>query len=412
MMANDSKLSGQKVQSVLLLATLDTKGEEAHYIRSCLLHMKLSITIMDGGIMGASPFEADISRIEVAEAGGMSLDEVLDIGHEGKSLDIMIKGAGQLAVTLFEEGKIQGVISLGGSMGTTLGTSVMRRFPIGFPKVMISTMASRDTHSFVGTRDILMLHSVCDLSGLNRITKKVLRNGAMAMAGMLNPEKVAISEDRPLVLISTLGTTEFCAQKIRRHLEDAGKEVVVFHTVGSGGKAMEEMMREEKVACVIDLSLHEIMDHHFGGDYDAGPQRGTVALKEGIPCILAPGNTDFLVTGSMEKAQKMFPNRPLHAHNSAITVVRSSPGEMEKAGKILAELCNGAAGPCEVLVPEKGFSAFDREESPLYNKKGREHFIEMLEKHLQQKNILTILPCHINDPEFFKAVLARVARWK
>jgi uncharacterized protein (UPF0261 family) len=191
-------------------------------------------------------------------------------------------------------------------------------------------------------------------------------------------------------------------------LENAGKEVVVFHTVGSGGKAMEEMMREEKVACVIDLSLHEIMDHHFGGDYDAGPQRGSVALKEEIPCILVPGNTDFLVTGSMEKAKKMFPNRPLHAHNSAITVVRSSPEEMGKAGKILAELCNSAVGTLEVLVPEKGFSAFDREDSPLYNKKGREHFIKMLENKLKQKDILTVLPCHINDPNFYQTILTRL----
>ncbi len=408
MIANDTKNSGIDLRSILLLATLDTKGEEAHYILSCLRHSNLSVTVMDGGIMGIPPFEADISRFEVAAAGGMSLKDVQNIGHEGRALEVMKKGAEKLAVTLFEQGKIGGVISLGGSMGTTLGTSVMRRFPIGFPKVMISTMASRDTHAFVGTRDILMLHSVCDLAGLNRITKKVLRNGAMAMAGMLNPNKVAISAGRPLVLISTLGTTEFCAQEIRRHLEKSGKETVVFHTVGSGGKAMEEMMREEKVAWVIDLSLHEIMDHHFGGDYDAGPNRGSIAIKEKIPCIMAPGNTDFLVTGTMEKAVHMFPKRPLHAHNTAITLVRASPEEMGEAGRIVAELCNGAAGPCEILVPEKGFSAFDREDSPLFNEKGRRQFIDMLEKYLMKKSRLTLLSCHINDPEFYKAVLARM----
>ena len=395
----------------LLIATMDTKGREALFISTCLKHAGISVRIMDAGIRGKSPAPVDISRTEVARAGGRSLAEVQSIGHEGKALEIMINGAIRCAQELYRQNKIQGLISLGGSMGTTLGTGVMRTFPVGVPKVMISTMASRDTRTFVGTRDILMLHSVCDLSGLNRLTQKILRNGAMALAGMLQPApEMEDSVGKPLVFISTLGTTEACAQQIRRALEEKGNEVVIFHTVGSGGKAMEEMIEQEEVSALVDLSLHEVADHLFGGDYNAGPDRGKAALKKGVPTILVPGNIDFLVTGPLDNALRLFPDRPFHVHNAAITVVRTTQEEIKILARTIAERCNEARGPISVLIPMAGFSAFDSQEGPLYDPEAPDLFVNTLQKNIDEHISLNLLPHHINDPEFGRAILEAFTR--
>ena len=390
----------------LLVATMDTKGPEALYIADCIKKEGIQVKIMDAGIRGISQAPVDITREKVAQAGGKPLKEVQNIGHEGRALKIMTAGAVKCAQELYNQGDIQGVIGLGGSMGTTLGTAVMRNLAIGVPKVMISTMASRDTRAFVGTKDILMLHSVCDLTGLNRVTKKVLRNGALAMAGMLR--HTAGRDDslqKPLVFISTLGTTEACVQNIRRTLEKKDNEVIIFHTVGAGGKAMEEMIAQENVSALVDLSLHEMADHHFGGDYDAGPARGTAALKQGIPTLLIPGNIDFLVTGSLETAERRFPDRPYHVHNAAITVVRTEQNEIEALAKIIGASCNQAQGPWKILVPMKGFSAFDHPDGPLHDPAAPLLFVKKLEKTINDKANLRTLPYHVNDPEFAQAVI-------
>ena len=397
--------------TALVVATMDTKGQEAMFLADCLKSEGISVKIMDAGIRGTSPLPVDINREKVARAGGKSLQEVQNIGHEGKSLEVMTNGAIQCARELHRQNQVQGIIGLGGSMGTTLGSGVMRSFPVGLPKVMISTMASRDTRAFVGTKDIFMLHSVCDLVGLNRFTRNILRNGALALAGMLRsavPDEAA--EQKPLVFVSTLGTTEACAQQIRKTLEGKNNEVVIFHTVGSGGKAMEEMIGQEEISVLVDLSLHEIADHRFGGDYDAGPQRGTVALEREIPTILVPGNIDFLVTGPIESALKQFPNRPYHAHNAAITVVRTKQEEIKIMAQTIAGLCNNAKGPVKILVPLNGFSAFDHKEGPLHDPQGPEIFVKTLEKNLDDKSCLNALPYYINDSEFAQVIIDMVYR--
>jgi uncharacterized protein (UPF0261 family) len=392
-------------ERVLLVATMDTKGREALYIEDCLNEAGIPAVILDAGIRGRSPTQTGVSREVVAKAGGKPLGKVQCIGNEGEALDVMIKGAIQCAQDLYRQGKIRGIISLGGSMGTTLGTAVMRTFPVGFPKVMISTMASRDTRAFVESKDILMLHSVCDISGLNRITKRVLRNGAMALAGMVQNTGVDVRSDKPLVILSTLGTTEVCVQRLREYLERHGKEVITFHTVGSGGKAMERMIQEENVEAVVDLSLHEIADHLFGGDYDAGPGRGSTALQKSVPTVLVPGNMDFLVTGPLTTAKARFPNRPFHKHNAAITTVRTDQKEMEILAQVIVDLCNEAKGPWRVLIPMKGLSAFDSEQGPFYDPKALKIFSETLKREVHTMSFLHFVPHHINDPEFAQAVI-------
>ena len=392
---------------ILLVATMDTKFREAKFIESCLKESGCSVQIMDAGIRGESPVPVTITRQEVARAAGKTLQEVQSIGQEGKALSIMLKGACRIATATYEKGLLHGIISLGGSMGTTLGTGVMRQFPLGIPKVMISTMASRDTRAFVGTKDILMLHAVCDLSGLNRFTRKILQNGSMALVGMVSRKPLDTPSGTPMIFVSTLGTTEKCLQEIRGSLEQDGKEVVVFHTVGSGGRAMEELMESESIEAVVDLSLHEMADHRFGGDYDAGPERGSVALKKGIPVVLVPGNIDFLVAGPLEQTLKNFPDRPYHVHNSAITVVRSTPQEMETIARQLGDFCNAAPGRYSLVIPMKGFSAFDSKEGPLHDPQGPLRFFKALEAQLTDTSRIHSLPYHINDSEFSEAVIER-----
>jgi len=400
----------ESIRPVLIVATMDTKGNEVAYVNRCLKEYGVSVLTLDAGIMGEAPFPVTINREDVALAGGKALSDVRALGHEGKALAAMIAGAIQRVQDLHREGKISGILGLGGSMGTTLGTSVMRALPIGFPKVMISTMASCNTRPFVGTKDILMLHAVCDLAGINRITRKVLRNGALALAGMVTGKTESPPPPKPLVLISTLGTTETCAVNVRRKLEDRGKEIIVFHTVGSGGQAMEELIREEDVEAVVDLSLHEIADHLFGGDYDAGPERGTIALQKGIPTLLVPGNIDFLATGPLKAAEQRFPGRLYHVHNAAITVVRTELGEVEAVAQVVARMCNEAKGPVSMVVPLGGFSAFDRKGGPFYDPDAPKLFAESMEKNLRKEIPLNILPHHINDPEFADAILAALER--
>ena len=389
----------------LIVVTMDTKGQEALFIAECLKMEQIPVKFLDGGIKGESPVPVDITREEVAAAGGKTLTEVQNIGHEGKALKVMTEGAIKCARKLYRQKKIHGIIGLGGSMGTTLATGVMRAFPVGLPKVMISTMASRDTRAFVGTKDILMLHSVCDLAGLNRITRKVLGNGARALAGMLHSYESNGLSDKPLVFLTTLGTTEVCAQTARAALEERGNEIIIFHTVGAGGMAMEEMLADEDVTAVVDLSLHEIADHRFGGDYDAGPHRGSVALQRAIPTIMVPGNIDFLVTGPLEMAKRKFPNRKYHVHNAAITVVRTNHEELKELARYLASLANGAKGSLTILVPLSGFSAFDSPEGPLPDPGAPEVFAGALQENLSPQVDLKLLPHHINDAEFIRAVI-------
>ncbi len=393
--------------TVLIISTMDTKHQEAGFVMNCLEQADVAVYAIDAGIMGESPVPVSVSRQEIAQLGGETLQSVQNMGHEGKALGVMIKGAIRKVSQLFLLNRFDGVFGLGGSMGTTLGTSVMRTLPMGIPKVMVTTMASRNTRGFVGTKDILMLHSVCDLAGLNRITERVLHNGAMAMAGMVrNPGKVS-SKNKPLVLLSTLGTTETCVKGIRNELLSNGTEPVVFHTVGAGGQAMDEMVKQESPVAVIDVSLHEVTDHFFGGDYDAGPDRGKAALSAGIPTVLAPGNMDFLVTGPLDDAKKRFPGRLYHVHNAAITALSASDEEMAFLGKHLAMLCNASEGAYRLLIPSGGFSAFDSEGGPLWNPKGRQIFIENLTRNVSDSHV-RMLDCHINDPEFVSAIMDSV----
>ena len=391
--------------TVLLIATLDTKIDEAEYILKCLEEMEINTLILDPSVRKSGNRAVTITPEEVAKAAGTTLEAVRALGHEGKALSKMTEGAIVCAKSLFEKTEIHGIISLGGSMGTGLGTAVMRELPFGLPKVMISTMASGMVKPYVGTKDIMMLHSVADISGLNSITRSVLRSGAGAVAGMAKSYRRESTEDqKPIIMMSMLATVESCSRMIRAEMEKIGYEVIIFHTSGTGGAAMDELVLEKNVAAVVDLSIIEVTDYMYNGLFAATPDRCRSALKKGIPTFFAPGNLDFMVGGPLEAARQQFPGKRYHVHNAQLTAVRTGPEEMEEVAKYFGKAFSEIRRPTEFFIPLKGFSHHDSEQGHLYDLTMPPIFEALMRKYCPADTLITALPCHINDPEFAAAV--------
>ncbi|NLT65729.1 MAG: UPF0261 family protein [Acidobacteria bacterium] len=393
---------------VLMVVTLDTKEVEARFVRLCLEEHGLQVWLLDASVRRIIEGGAEIGPDQVAGAAGTTIADIRSLNHEGKSLEIMKKGAIRCAQELHCRVGLSGIISVGGSLGTDLGTAVMRAFPLGLPKVMISTMASGMTRPLVGTKDIMMIPSVCDIVGLNAVTRSILRNGALALAGMAAGYRPLTASTRPLVAISTLGATERCCSAIRRALEEKNFEVMVFHTQGIGGVAMDEAVREQGVAVAVNLSLIEVSDYLCDGIYSGGPDRCKASLEKGIPTVFAPGNVDFMVAGPIEDAQTRFPGRRYHIHNPELTAVRAGEGEFKRLAEHMAGLIRTANGPVAFFVPLLGFSDHDSERGHLQDRSLPPVFAEHLKKVMPEGVPVKVLPCHINDQEFADSITEQV----
>lgn len=393
---------------VLLIAAMDTKAEAALYLRDIMISEGVDVQLLDPGIRGSGSGPIDITREQVAAAAGTTVREVLAIGHEGKAIAKMTKGTVNITKQLHRDGKIQGVISAGGSMGSSLASAAMRELPIGFPKLMISTQASGFTRPFVGSSDIMMLHSIADIAGLNAVLRKVLHLGATAVSGMVKAEPPEVIQERPLVVMSNLGITERCSQIIRQMLDEAGFEVTVFHANGSGGPNMEEVIRNGDVAAVVELALIEIVDNLGGGLFDCGPERGRACAECGVPTVVATGCIDVYAAGPLADAKQRFPNRRYHQHNAAITAVRTDEGDLTRLAKRLGELYRNPQGPFKIFVPLGGFSSHDSTEGHLYEPDLPPIFAEALRQEVDASIPVEALPHHINDTEFATAVAEAV----
>jgi len=393
---------------VLTILTLDTKELEGRFIKECLEERGLEVYQMDASFRRRDESEAEIPPERIAEASGMSMEDLRALNHEGEMLEIMTVGAVRCALDLDRRVGLSGILAAGGSLGTDLGTAVMRAFPIGLPKVMISTMASGMTRPFVGTKDILMMPSVCDIAGLNTITRSVLRNGALALAGMARGYAPAGPSGKPLIAISTLGATEKCCNAIRKALEARGCEVMVFHTQGIGGVAMDEAVREQNVTVAVNLSLIEMSDYLCQGLYSGGPDRCKASLEKGIPTIFAPGNIDFMVAGPLEDAKARFPGRRYHVHNAELTAVRSETGEFTRMAEHLAGLVRTAKGPVACFVPLLGFSAHDSDQGHLHDLSLPPVFAAHLKKVMPEGVPVEVLNHHINDEAFAERITRQI----
>jgi uncharacterized protein (UPF0261 family) len=394
--------------NILLIVTQDTKQQEAAFLRECLEDAGCNVILMDPSVrktLGG----AEISPEDVAAAAGTTLEAIRAIGHEGKIQGMMIQGAVKLALEAHAKHGLQGVLSIGGSMGTTLSTQVMQALPYGMPKVMISTLASGMTAGFVGVKDITMMNSVCDISGLNSISREVFRNGAYGVAGMAKHHIPAGKSDKPLILMGTLGTTENASRSIREALEADGCEVMVFHTTGNGGRTLEALAAERDVAAIVDLSLVEINDFLHGGICAVGPERGTTGLKRGIPTVFAAGNVDFFIMPSaLAQGETPFDGRRYHVHNIALTAVRTTEADLDMLADHLAGLMKETDRPVSFFVPLKGFSSHDSTEGNLYDPSLPPLFAQKCKAVMPGNVTVTAVDAHINDAPFAEVIVAAV----
>jgi uncharacterized protein (UPF0261 family) len=396
---------------VLMVITVDTKEMEARFLRNCLEENGVEVYLLDPSVRRTIE-GSEITPEQIAAAVGKTMPEVRALNHEAKCLAIMTDGAIKCARDLHERIGLSGIIAVGGSLGTTLATAVMRAFPFGLPKVMISTMASGMVGPFVGTKDIMMLHSVCDVTGLNTITRCVFQNGARAIAGMAHGYAPPKASGKPMVALSSLGTTEKCGMAIRKSLEEMGYEVMVFHTQGTGGVAMDEAVRDQDVSVAINLSLIEVGDFLVNGLFSGGPDRCKSALEKGVPTIFAPGNIDFMVAGPVDDANARWPGRRYHIHNPMLTAVRAGAEEFKRVAEHMAGLIKQAKGPVAFYVPLLGFSNHDSEQGHLHDPSLPPIFTEHLKKVMPAGVPVIDLPYHINDERFAGRIVEQVVKFR
>jgi uncharacterized protein (UPF0261 family) len=393
-------------KTALLIITLDTKAEEALFLKKSLERQGLNVLMMDVGVFASSSAVGDITRQEVAAAAGEEIERLIQTKDKGTAIKTMMMGATALTESLYRQGKIQAVLSIGGVQGTIIGTSAMKPLPLGVPKIMLSTVASgrRTFEAYVGTNDMTLMHSVVDFFGLNAILRQVLSNAAGALAGMVKLDKVPTGKKQK-VAITIYGTTTPAGRLIVSLLEKAGYEVVAFHPNGTGGMAMERMIRDGNFSGVIDLTTHELADELAGGDHACGPHRLEAASDMGIPQIVVPGSLDYIVKGRFEALTPSFKRRTTMMHNPEMTFVKTSVKEMAELGRIIAHKLNRSEGSTIVMIPIKGFSYPNDRGRPLYNPGGCRAFTEALKEEIKSAIPVHEFPYHINDEAFGREVL-------
>jgi uncharacterized protein (UPF0261 family) len=393
--------------SVLLIGTLDTKGVEVAYVRDRLRAAGAAVMVVDAGVLTPPAFAPDVPREAVFAAAGADAAAVKAAGDRGRAVSLAADGVAKLAAELFAQGKVSGVLALGGSAGTTIGTAAMRALPVGVPKLMVSTLASGQVQPFVGTRDVMMLYSVVDVAGLNRISRAVLDNAAAAMAGMVggmrNAELGMRNEDKPVIAATMFGVTTPCVEAARKVLEAAGYEVLVFHATGTGGRTMEGLIRDGLVAGVLDITTTELADELAGGVLSAGPDRLTAAGRAGVPQVISVGALDMVNFGPPETVPDRYKARLFYPHNTNVTLMRTTPEEMGRLGQEIAEKASQATGPTAVMVPLRGVSAIDVEGKPFWWPEADDALFASLRRGTQARFELIELDHHINDPAFAAA---------
>jgi uncharacterized protein (UPF0261 family) len=400
--------------AVLLIGTLDTKGRELGFLRDRLRSEGLKVLVIDAGSGDPESIEPEISRHRVFEAAGSSLDEVHRHRDRGRAVTEATRGVALLVEQLLVDGEVEGLLAIGGSAGTTIGTTAMRAAPFGLPKIMVSTLASGETRPYVGGSDLMMLPSIADLAGLNRITRRVLTNAADAMIGMVRgqstPDPEASASDGPLITATMFGVTTPCVDRARTRLEAQGAEVIVFHATGVGGQAMERLICDGHVDGVLDLTTTELADELVGGVLSAGPDRLTAAVDAGVPQVVSVGALDMVNFGPLETVPDRFRSRTFHVHNPTVTLMRTQSTECKAIGEQIAQVLWNARVETIVLIPERGVSALDAPGQPFYDPEADSALFSAIRDGLRGATHTRVesLPMHLNDPAFADAAVARL----
>ena len=394
-------------KTIVIVGTLDTKGEEVKYLKGLIEKRGHKAIVIDTGILGAAPFLAEFTREQVAEAAGADLKEIIALGDESKAIAAMARGASKIVQELHSSGGLDGIVALGGSMGTSLGIGVMKALPLLMPKLMVSTVAFLPILSpqVVG-KDLTVMPTVADIWGLNRITNRVLENAAGAIAGMVENYEAKGIPEKPLVGVTTVGSSA-CKYVpwVKPLLEARGYEVVVFHTNGIGGGTFEEYVEQGLLAGALDFSFFELTNYLYGTNL--GIDRLEAIGKRGIPHVVAPGAAHwFSWYGPPETIPPRFKERMLSWHNPLTVGMAMTSDEMVSVAEVMARKLNKAVGPTVLLIPTQGFSEYDKPGGRFYDPEGRRAFIETLKSHIEPRIKVIELDLHIKAPEFTQEAVA------
>jgi uncharacterized protein (UPF0261 family) len=387
-------------KTIVVLATLDTKGVEAQYLREQIGKFGDQALVVDTGVVGTPAARADVTRQEVAEAGGMSLAKILEHPTREVAAPVMADGATAIVTRLAAEGKVHGIVAMGGTQGTTLSAKAMRALPYGFPKVMVSTMASGNVAPWVDIKDITMMFSVTDILGLNPVSRKILANAAGAVCGMANVDVRLVQGEKPLVAVTTVGITTQGAMKAIKVLEAAGYETIVFHAIGPGGRAMEQMMKEGIIGAVLDYSTIEVSNEMYHALLAGGPDRLTTAGKLGLPQVLCPGALEVLVFNEPETVPARYQGRTLIRHSPQITDLRLNKEEMAQVGQEVARRLQHTSGEAIFMIPTAGYDSYAVEGMGFYDPEADAAFVAELKANLPQNIRVIERDTHIEDPAF------------
>jgi len=396
---------------IALIGTLDTKGAEIAYVRDRLRELGVSPLVVDSGILGEPDgIEADVTRAEVARAGGHELDAIRAAGSRGAAVQLMLEGVRAVVLREYGAGRVHGVLCLGGAEGALLGAAAMHALPVGVPKLIVSPAASgrRAFGPFVGEGDVTVMHSVIDILGLNEISRSIFDNAAAAVAGMVRDAGRAVGQlGERCVGITMLGQTTPGVMRVRDKLVAAGLEPVIFHANGVGGPAMEHLIEAGALGGVIDFTLSELANSLLDGIHATGPDRLRVAGRHGLPQVVVPGCVDFFNQGPAESVPERYRSRKSYFHNPVATLVRIEAGEEAELGRMVAERLNEAVGPVHVVAPTRGFSLADAEGGDLWDPEADRAFLDALRDALRPDIPYETVDAHVDDPAFADVVAER-----
>jgi uncharacterized protein (UPF0261 family) len=396
--------------TIVLIGTLDTKGAEVDYVRQRLRGHRCDVVVIDAGVMGQARYQVDIGADEVAHAGGSNRARLATARDRGSAINAMSDGVRAVLVGLHEKGRLDGVIALGGSGGTSIAAPGMRALPIGVPKLIVSTLAAGDTRPYVGESDIAMLFPVVDIAGIHRISERILTNAAAAIAGMAEASVSFQPRDdgRPLVAATMFGVTTPCVTVARERLEALAYEVLVFHATGSGGRAMEGLARAGLLAGILDITTTELADELVGGVLTAGPERLEAAGAAGIPQVVSVGALDMVNFGPMDTVPPRFAGRTFHRHDPSVTLMRTTPAECSELGRLMAGKLGRARGPVAVYLPLGGVSLLDVPGGPFHDPAADASLFAALRAGLGHAIDVVEMDVDINDPAFGRAMADRL----
>ncbi len=389
-------------KTVALLGALDTKGAEYGFVKQCIEARGHKTLLIDVGVLGDPVIEPDVTRREVAAAAGADLDDLVAKQDRGEAVAAMARGVAALVPKLFDQGRFDGIMALGGGGGTSVACTAMRTLPLGVPKVMVSTVAGTDVSGYVGVKDIVMVPSIVDVSGVNRISREVFAKAAGAVCGMLETD-VPTGEDKPLIAASMFGNTTDCVEDAKKILEEAGYEVLAFHATGTGGKTMESLVESGMIDGVLDVTTTEWADELVGGVLAAGPTRLEAAAKSGVPAIVTPACLDMVNFWAPETIPGKFDGRTFYPHNPNITLMRTNVEECTRLGEILAEKLNASTAAVTVLIPLGGLSVIDSPGGQFWLPEADEALFKAMKKNLRPDIPVIEMDANVNDPEFSRA---------